>query len=216
MVSGVNVMSKEQLSPGSRRASGEKQVLLSNAKPNAPSPLVTPIVPKRTAVVPVFVIVTVCVVVVPTTCVPKLRSKLILTVEAAAAACGAPSSNNTTPSSTIIRLTRASSKRDRYRKAYEPSLPSQRRAADAAHLSRTDLALDALDLGLWARQRAGQDVTGLVHHRDRGVQYRAIRYTERLAEAEAVASVGSRGRSYDNAMAEALNSLFKAECIRNP
>jgi len=81
---------------------------------------------------------------------------------------------------------------------------------------RTDLALDALDMGLWARQRAGLDVTGLIHHSDRGVQYRAIRYTERLAEAEAVASVGSKGDSYDNAMAEALNSLFKAECIRNP
>ena len=81
---------------------------------------------------------------------------------------------------------------------------------------RTDLALDALDMGLWSRQRAGQDVTGLTHHSDRGVQYRAIRYTERLAEAEAVASVGSKGHSYDNAMAEALNSLFKAECIRNP
>ncbi|MFT4122561.1 MAG: IS3 family transposase [Microbacteriaceae bacterium] len=80
----------------------------------------------------------------------------------------------------------------------------------------TDLALDALDMALWARQRAGQDVTGLIHHSDRGVQYRAIRYTERLAEAEAVASVGSKGDSYDNAMAEALNSLFKAECIRNP
>lgn len=62
---------------------------------------------------------------------------------------------------------------------------------------RTDLALDALDMGLWARRRAGQDVTGLTHHSDRGVQYRAIRYTERLAEAEAVASVGSRGDSYD-------------------
>ena len=81
---------------------------------------------------------------------------------------------------------------------------------------RTDLALDALDMGLWERQRAGQDVAGLVHHSDRGVQYRAIRYTERLAEAEAVASVGSRGDCYDNAMAEAMNSLFKAECIRNP
>jgi putative transposase len=81
---------------------------------------------------------------------------------------------------------------------------------------RTDLALDALDMGLWARQRAGQDVTGLTHHSDRGVQYRAVRYTERLAEADAVASVGSKGDSYDNAMAEALNSLFKAECIRNP
>ncbi|NYJ19551.1 transposase InsO family protein [Leifsonia psychrotolerans] len=50
---------------------------------------------------------------------------------------------------------------------------------------------------------------------DRGVQYRAVRYTDRLAEAEAVASVGSKGDSYDNAMAEALNSLFKAELIRN-
>ena len=60
------------------------------------------------------------------------------------------------------------------------------------------------------------DVAGLTHHSDRGVPYRAIRYTERLAEADAVASVGSKGGSYDNAMAEALNSLFKAECIRNP
>lgn len=81
---------------------------------------------------------------------------------------------------------------------------------------RTDLALDALDMGLWERQRAGQDVTGLIHHSDAGVQYRAIRYTERLAEADAVASVGTIGDSYDNAMAEAFNSLFKAECIRNP
>ncbi|MGO0578285.1 IS3 family transposase [Ornithinimicrobium panacihumi] len=81
---------------------------------------------------------------------------------------------------------------------------------------RTDLALDALDMGLWARRRAGRDVAGLTHHSDRGVQYRAIRYTEGLAEADAVASVGSKGDSYDNAMAEAFNSLFKAECIRNP
>lgn len=81
---------------------------------------------------------------------------------------------------------------------------------------RTDLALDALDMGLWARQRAGQDVAGLIHHSDRGVQYRAIRYTQRLAEAQAVASVGSKGDSYDNAMAEAFNSLFKAEYVRNP
>ena len=80
----------------------------------------------------------------------------------------------------------------------------------------TDLALDALDMGLWERRRAGHDLAGLVHHSDRGVQYRAIRYTERLAEADAVASVGSKGDSFDNAMAEALNSLFKAECIRNP
>jgi putative transposase len=80
----------------------------------------------------------------------------------------------------------------------------------------TNLALDALEMGIWARQRAGQDVTGLVHHSDRGVQYRAVRYTERLAEADVVASVGSRGDSYDNAMAEAFNSLFKGELIHNP
>lgn len=81
---------------------------------------------------------------------------------------------------------------------------------------RTDLALDALDMGLWERRRTGHDTIGLIHHSDRGVQYRAIRYTERLAEAEAVASVGTVGDSYDNALAEAFNSLFKAECIRNP
>jgi len=85
----------------------------------------------------------------------------------------------------------------------------------ATHL-RTDLALDALEMGIWQRQRKGQDVTGLTHHSDRGVQYRAVRYTQRLDEAGAVASVGSKGDSYDNAMAEAFNALFKAELIRNP
>ena len=80
---------------------------------------------------------------------------------------------------------------------------------------RTDLALDALEMALWQRERAGVDLSGLIHHSDRGAQYRAIRYTERLAQAEAVASVGSRGDSYDNALAEAFNSLFKAELIRN-
>ena len=62
---------------------------------------------------------------------------------------------------------------------------------------RTDLALDALEMGIWIRQRAGHDVSGLTHHSDRGVQYVAIRYTQRLAEAGAVASVGSTGDSYD-------------------
>jgi putative transposase len=79
----------------------------------------------------------------------------------------------------------------------------------------TDLALDALEMGIWARTRADRDLSELIHHSDRGVQYRAIRYTQRLAEAGAVASVGSRGDSYDNALAEAFNSLFKAELIRN-
>ena len=80
---------------------------------------------------------------------------------------------------------------------------------------RTDLALDALEMGLWDATRTGHATDGLVHHSDRGVQYLAIRYTQRLAEAGAVASVGSTGDSYDNALAEAFNSLFKAELVRN-
>jgi putative transposase len=79
----------------------------------------------------------------------------------------------------------------------------------------TDLALDALNMGIWTRQRAGDDLSQLIHHSDRGVQYVAIRYTERLGEVDVVASVGSVGDSYDNAMAEAFNSLFKAELVRN-
>jgi putative transposase len=79
----------------------------------------------------------------------------------------------------------------------------------------TELALDALEMGIWSRAKDGADLSGLVHHSDRGVQYRAIRYAERLAAEDAVASVGSKGDSYDNAMAEALNSLFKAELVRN-
>ncbi len=67
-------------------------------------------------------------------------------------------------------------------------------------------------MAIWARRGASLD--GLVHHSDRGVQYLAIRYTERLAEAGAVTSVGSRGDSYDNALAESFHGLFKAELIR--
>lgn len=80
---------------------------------------------------------------------------------------------------------------------------------------RTDLALDALEMGIWSRTREDRDLSRLIHHSDRGVQYVAIRYTERLAENGIVASVGSKGDSYDNAMAEAFNSLFKAELVRN-
>lgn len=79
---------------------------------------------------------------------------------------------------------------------------------------RTDLALDALEQGLWQRARENRDTTGLVYHSDRGVQYVAIRYTERLAKAGAVTSVGSKGDSYDNAAAESLNGLYKTEVIR--
>jgi putative transposase len=85
----------------------------------------------------------------------------------------------------------------------------------ASRSLRTDLALDALEQAIWDRQRAGRDLTDLVHHSDRGVQYLAIRYTERLAETGAVNSVGSRGDSYDNALAESINGLYKTELVRN-
>jgi putative transposase len=75
---------------------------------------------------------------------------------------------------------------------------------------RAELALDALEMAICAR---GAPLPGLVHHSDRGVQYLSVRYTERLALAEAVGSVGSRGDSYDNALAESVNGLFKAELI---
>ena len=73
----------------------------------------------------------------------------------------------------------------------------------ASRSLRTDLALDALEMAIWAR-RGGLE--GLVHHSDRGSQYLAIRYTERLAEAGAVTSVGSRGDSYANAVASHCTS----------
>jgi putative transposase len=76
---------------------------------------------------------------------------------------------------------------------------------------RTDLALDALEMAIWAR-KGGLD--GLIHHSDRGTQYLSIRYSDRLAENGVVASVGSRGDSYDNALAETINGLYKAEVIR--
>jgi transposase InsO family protein len=74
---------------------------------------------------------------------------------------------------------------------------------------RSDLALDALEQALHARG----DTKGLIHHSDRGVQYVSIRYTERLSAAGVERSVGSVGDSYDNAMAETINGLYKAEVI---
>jgi putative transposase len=83
----------------------------------------------------------------------------------------------------------------------------------ATHL-RTDLALDALEMAIWQRTSSGADLDGLVHHSDRGGQYLAIRYTDRLADAGAVTSVGSRGDSYDNALAESTIGLYKTELVR--
>jgi transposase InsO family protein len=78
-----------------------------------------------------------------------------------------------------------------------------------ARSMRTDLVLDALEQALWARGGA----QGVIHHSDRGSQYLSIRYTERLAEAGIDFSVGSTGDSYDNALAETINGLYKAEVI---
>ena len=76
---------------------------------------------------------------------------------------------------------------------------------------RTDFVLDALEQALYARQPERQE--GLIHHSDRGSQYVSIRYSERLAEAGIEPSVGSKGDSYDNALAETINGLYKAELI---
>ena len=76
---------------------------------------------------------------------------------------------------------------------------------------RTDLVLDALEQALWSRKH----IDGLIHHSDRGSQYLSIRYSERLAEAGIESSVGSVGDSYDNALAETINGLYKTKVIRN-
>jgi len=75
---------------------------------------------------------------------------------------------------------------------------------------RTDLVLDALEQALHQR---GDEMAGLVHHSDRGMQYVSMRYTERLADAGIAPSVGSRGDAYDNAVAESVIGLYKAEVI---
>ena len=75
----------------------------------------------------------------------------------------------------------------------------------------TDFVLDALEQALYARQPERD--AALIHHSDRGSQYVSIRYTERLGEAGIEPSVGSKGDSYDNALAETINGLYKAELI---
>ena len=76
----------------------------------------------------------------------------------------------------------------------------------------TDFVLDALEQAIYDRR--DQTADGLVHHSDRGTQYLSMRYTDRLAEAGIAPSVGSRGDSYDNALAESVIGLFKTEVIR--
>jgi putative transposase len=79
---------------------------------------------------------------------------------------------------------------------------------------RTDLPLEALEMAIWTRRRQGvTDLSGLIHHGDRGSVYLSIKYTDRLAEAGVIASVGSRGDSYDNALAESTFGQIKAELV---
>ncbi len=80
-----------------------------------------------------------------------------------------------------------------------------------SHSMRTDFVLDALEQALYERQPQLSD--HLVHHSDTGSQYVSIRYTERLADAGIEPSIGSRGDSYDNALAETINGLYKTELI---
>ena len=80
----------------------------------------------------------------------------------------------------------------------------------AATSMSAELTLDALEQAIWAREVSGK----LIHHSDHGSQYLSIRYSERLAEAGIEASVGSVCSSYDNALAETINGLYKTEVIK--
>jgi len=78
----------------------------------------------------------------------------------------------------------------------------------------TQLVLDALEQAIWTRTRTGADLESVVAHSDRGSQYTSLRYGERLAEAGIRPSVGSVGDSFDNALAETINGLYKTEVIK--
>jgi putative transposase len=79
----------------------------------------------------------------------------------------------------------------------------------------TALVLDAIEHAIWTRQRDGiTDLAGLIHHNDRGSQYTSVAFTERLLDAGIDASIGATGDSFDNALAETINGLYKTELIK--
>jgi putative transposase len=84
-----------------------------------------------------------------------------------------------------------------------------------ANAMPTELPLDALEMALWTRAQADELVEGLIHHSDAGSQYTSIVYSQRLEDVRAVASIGSVGDSYDNALAESVIGLYKTECVRH-
>ncbi len=79
----------------------------------------------------------------------------------------------------------------------------------------TELPLDALKMALWTRDSNGEPVRGVIHHSDAGSQYPSIRYSNNLDDAGALASIGTVGDSFDNAMAESVIGLYKRECVRH-
>jgi putative transposase len=80
----------------------------------------------------------------------------------------------------------------------------------------TRLVLDAIEQAIWTRAREGRhDLSGLIHHSDRGSQYTSLKFGERLAQAGIQPSVGAVGSSYDNALAETINGLYKTELIKH-
>jgi putative transposase len=79
----------------------------------------------------------------------------------------------------------------------------------------TPLVLDAIEHAIWTRRREGiTDLSGLIHHNDRGSQYTSIAFTDKLIEVGIDASIGATGSSYDNALAETINGLYKTELIK--
>ena len=79
----------------------------------------------------------------------------------------------------------------------------------------TSMVLDSIEQAIWTRQQEGVfNLNDVVHHTDRGSQYTSIRFTERLAQAGIQPSVGAVGSSYDNALAETINGLYKTELIK--
>lgn len=90
-------------------------------------------------------------------------------------------------------------------------MPAGSWAGKVSTSATADFVLDALEQAIHARRPGPED--GLIHHSDRGVQDLAMNYTQRLAEANLVPSVSSVGDSYDNALAETIKGLYKAEVI---
>ena len=78
----------------------------------------------------------------------------------------------------------------------------------------TQLVLDAIDHAVWTRGREGHAVTGVIHHHDHGSQYTSVAVSERLAAEGIRGSMGVVGSSYDNALAESINGLYKTELIK--